>query len=108
MTSDNAVIRHPRPDELSIAEQRFEEIARGVFDVTITQDGSEVTRGKLGRYQAVVFFTAINPPGVEVDALVAWVRAGGAFVGIHSAANTFQKIPAFGEMLRCAQHDSGI
>ncbi len=99
MTSDNTVIRRPKPDELSIAEQRFAEIARGVFDVTITQDGSEVTRGKLVRYQAVVFFTAINPPGVEVDALVAWVRAGRAFVGIHSTANTFQKIPAFGEML---------
>src|SRR5919107_644334 len=53
----------------------------------------------LARYQAVVFFTAINPPGVDVDGLVAWVRDGGAFVGIHSTANTYQGHPAFGAML---------
>jgi hypothetical protein len=70
-----------------------------VFDVTITQDGAEVTRAKLARYKAVVFFTAINPPGVDVDGLVAWVRDGGAFVGIHSTANTYQGHPDFGAML---------
>lgn len=99
MTSDNDVIRRPKPDELSIAERRFAELARDRFDVRITQDGSEVTRDKLPRYAAVVFFTAINPPGVEVDALLDWIKAGGAFVGIHSTANTYQRIPAFGEML---------
>src|SRR5262249_1011952 len=56
-------------------------------------------REKLARYRAVVFFTAINPPGVDKDGLVAWVRDGGAFVGIHSTANTYQDHPAFGEML---------
>lgn len=99
MTSDNDVIRRPKPDELSIAERRFAELSRDRFDVTITQDGTEVTREKLPRYAAVVFFTAINPPGVEVDALLDWIKAGGAFVGIHSTANTYQRIAAFGEML---------
>ena len=70
-----------------------------MFDVTITQDGAEVTPEKLARYQAVVFFTAINPPGVDKDGLIAWVRDGGAFVGIHSTANTYQNHPAFGAML---------
>ena len=70
-----------------------------MFDVTITQDGAEVTPEKLGRYQAVVFFTAINPPGVDKDGLIEWVRKGGAFVGIHSTANTYPKNPAFGAML---------
>ena len=99
MTSDNDVVRRAKPDELSIAERRFTEIAVGRFDVTVTQNGADVTGETLPRYDAVIFFTAINPPGVDVDALVAWVKAGGAFVGIHSTANTFQKIPAFGEML---------
>src|SRR4051794_22073288 len=44
MTSDNDVIRRPRPDVLSVAERHFAELTRGVFDVTITQDGAEVTR----------------------------------------------------------------
>src|SRR3954468_1841144 len=99
MQSDNDVLRRPRPDVLSVAERHFAELSKGVFDVTITQDGAEVTRAKLARYDAVVFFTAINPPGVDVDGLVAWVRDGGAFIGIHSTANTYQGHPAFGDML---------
>jgi type 1 glutamine amidotransferase len=99
MTSDNDVIRRPAPDVLSVAERYFSEITKGAFDVTITQDGSEVSRDKLGRYRAIVFFTAINPPGVDKDALLEWVRNGGGFVGIHSTANTYQSFLPFGEML---------
>src|SRR3954471_19592522 len=78
MSSDNDVIRRPRPDVLSVAERHFARLSKGVFDVTITQDGSEVTRAKLAPYKAVIFFTAINPPGVDVDGLIDWVREGGA------------------------------
>jgi len=99
MGSDNDVIRRSQPELLSVAERRFADLTRGVFDVTITQDGAEVTPEKLGRYQAVVFFTAINPPGVDKDGLIEWVRKGGAFVGIHSTANTYTNYPAFGAML---------
>lgn len=99
MGSDNDVIRRSSPDTLSVAERNFAELSRGIFDVTITQDGAMVTADTLSKYQAVVFFTAINPPGVDVDAVVEWVKRGGAFVGIHSTANTYQRIPAFGEML---------
>lgn len=99
MSSDNDVIRRPAPDVLSVAERHFMEITRGVFDVTVTQAGAEVTREKLVRYDAVVFFTAINPPGVDKEGLIEWVKNGGAFVGIHSTANTFQNFPPFGEML---------
>jgi type 1 glutamine amidotransferase len=99
MSSDNDVIRRPRPEVLSVAERHFAELSRGVFDVTITQDGGQVTPGTLARYQAVVFFTAINPPGVDKEGLIAWVRDGGAFVGIHSTANTYQGYPPFGAML---------
>lgn len=99
MQSDNDVVRRTRPDVLSVAERHFAELSKGVFDVTITQDGAEVTREKLARYDVVVFFSAINPPGVDVDGLVDWVKGGGAFVGIHSTANTYQGHPSFGAML---------
>lgn len=100
MSSDNDVVRRPQPEVLSVAERHFEALSAGVFDVTITQDGRALgSREALSRYQAIVFFTAINPPGVDVDALVAWVRDGGAFIGIHSTANTYQKHPGFGELL---------
>lgn len=99
MTSDNDVIRRAQPGELSVAERHFADLARGLFDATLTQNGAEISREKLPRYDAVVFFTAINPPDVDVDALLAWIKAGGAFTGIHSTANTYQRIPAFGDML---------
>jgi type 1 glutamine amidotransferase len=99
MRSDNDVIRRSPSGELSVAERYFVEITKGVFEVTVTQDGAELTRDKLGRYDAIVFFTAINPPGVDREALVEWVSNGGAFVGIHSTANTYKDFPPFGEML---------
>jgi uncharacterized protein len=99
MSSDNDVIRRPHPDVLSVAERQFAEITRDVYEVTLTQDGSGITPENLARYQAVVFFTAINPPGVDKDGLIQWVNGGGAFVGIHSTANTYQNHAAFGEML---------
>jgi type 1 glutamine amidotransferase len=99
MGSDNDVIRRTRPGVLSVAERYFSELSKGVFDVTITQDGAQVTAETLPAYKGVVFFTAINPPGVDKDGLIEWVRNGGAFVGIHSTANTYQNHPAFGAML---------
>src|SRR5688572_14627857 len=83
MGSDNDVVRRSAPNVHSVAERHFAELSQGNFEVTITQDGAEVTAEKLSQYQAVVFFTAINPPGVDVNALVDWVARGGAFTGIH-------------------------
>jgi uncharacterized protein len=96
--SDNAIVRRPKPDVLSTAEKHFVEMTKGIFDVTTTQDGSVLTAAKLKDWRAVVMFTALQPPA-DKEALVAWVRDGGAFVGIHSAANTFQGYAPFGEML---------
>jgi type 1 glutamine amidotransferase len=99
MNSDNDVIRRAKPDEPSVAERRFAELSRGTFDVTFTQTGANVNAARLADYQAVVFFTALNPPGVDVDGLIAWVKNGGALVAIHSTANSFLQQPAFADML---------
>lgn len=96
--SDNDIVRRIQPEVPSPAEKHFVEITKGIFEVTATQDAAEVSREKLKQYRAVVFFTAINPPA-DKEALVEWVRDGGAFTGIHSTANTFQSYAPFGEML---------
>lgn len=96
--SDNDIVRRVQPDAPSPAEKHFVEITKGIFAATATQDPSEVSREKLKQYRAVVFFTAINSPA-DKEALVDWVRDGGAFTGIHSTANTFQSYAPFGEML---------
>jgi uncharacterized protein len=95
--SDNHILRRRAPDQRSTAEQYFSEYPRGLFEATITQDPTQVSRDKLAQYQAVVFFTAINPP-IDREGLVEWVKNGGAFTGIHSAANTFQDDTPFAEM----------
>jgi hypothetical protein len=99
MSSDNEVIRRTNSTSLSMAERHFLEASKGIFQVTFTQDGKEVTAAKLRDFKMVVFFTAINPPGVDKEGLLEWIKNGGAFVGIHSTANTYQDYPAFGEML---------
>jgi type 1 glutamine amidotransferase len=99
MNSDNDVIRRAKPNEPSVAERHFAELSRDAFDVTFTQAGSDVNAAQLARYQAVILFTALNPPGVDVDGLIAWVKSGGALVGIHSTANSFLHKPEFGKML---------
>ena len=99
MTSDNDVVRRSKSGELSVAERHFRALSEGVFDVTITQNGADLTREALSGVKAVVFFTAINPPGTDIEALLAWVRSGGAFIGIHSTANTYQSQPLFGKLL---------
>jgi type 1 glutamine amidotransferase len=96
--SDNDIVRRTQPEVPSPAEKHFVEITKGIFEVNATQDAAEVSREKLKQYRAVVFFTAINP-SADKEALVDWVREGGAFTGIHSTANTFQSYPPFGEML---------
>ena len=96
--SDNDIVRRTEPEVPSPAERHFVEITKGIFEVTATQNAAEVSREKLKQYRAVVFFTAINPPA-DKEALVEWVKEGGAFTGIHSTANTFQSYSPFGEML---------
>jgi type 1 glutamine amidotransferase len=99
--SDNHIVRRRNPDQLSTAERYFAEYASGVFEATLTQDPAQLRRDRLAQYQAVVFFTAINPP-IDREGLVEWVKNGGAFTGIHSTANTFQDYAPFAEMLGAA------
>src|SRR6185369_538848 len=67
MSSDNDVIRRGKSGELSVAERNFTELSCGVFDLAITQNGADVTAASIAGYQAVVFFTAGNPPSVDID-----------------------------------------
>lgn len=60
------------------------------FEVEATEDSAAFEPGNLGRFQAVVF---LNTTGTvfdesQRDAFQAFVRGGGGYVGIHSAADT--------------------
>lgn len=54
----------------------------------------------LQRYDAVIFANTTGElPLPDRDAFIAWIRNGGAFVGIHSASDTLHGHPPYREML---------
>jgi hypothetical protein len=55
----------------------------------------------LKSYDAVVFYTTGELPIGDADKtnLLAWVKSGKGFAGIHSATDTFYQWPEYGEMI---------
>ena len=62
-----------------------------LFTVEPTQDASVITPEKLKETQVVVFYTTGDLPitPANLEALEQWIKDGGAFLGIHSATDTF-------------------
>lgn len=73
----------------------------GAFDVTVSHDASTLTAATLDRYDAVVFYTTGELPmrRDQKAALLAYVRGGGGFVGVHSATDTFYGWPDYGALI---------
>lgn len=89
-------------DVLPLSMQLMPEIGRKHgFDVVATRDLTFLTPLALEAYDAVVFYTTGELPVSDADraGLMAWIRAGGGFVGIHSATDTFYRWPEYGEMI---------
>jgi uncharacterized protein len=75
--------------------------AAGGFAVTATEDPAAFTPDGLAGYRTVVFLSTsgevLDPSGRA--ALEAYVRGGGGFVGVHSAADTEYGWPFYGELV---------
>ncbi|MEE2636201.1 MAG: ThuA domain-containing protein [Acidobacteriota bacterium] len=67
------------------------------FHLTVSHDASALSQESLRHYDAVVFFTTGELPmdAGQQQALLAYVRNGGAFVGVHSATDTFYEWPEY-------------
>jgi type 1 glutamine amidotransferase len=96
------VVKRPAPGQLSLAEVELTAILkpRG-FAVECTQDCAVLDAANLRKYDVVVFYTTgeLPAPRGGAQALLEWVRAGGAFAGIHCASDTWYGVPAYGEMV---------
>jgi type 1 glutamine amidotransferase len=71
------------------------------FGVEATEDASRFTRKGLGAYRAVIF---LNTTGEVLNnrqqgAFEAYIRGGGGWVGVHSAADTEPAWPFYGKLL---------
>ena len=86
-----------------LSEEILREIGAsiGSFDVTVSRDASTISDRSLQTFDVVSFYTTGELPldDRQKDALLAFVRGGKGFVGIHSATDTFYKWPAYGEMV---------
>jgi len=87
----------------SLVERVLRNLAERTPDiaVVVSRDTSWFDPERLARLDVVLFFTTGELPLSEGrrHALLDWVRAGGAFVGVHSATDTLYQFPAYGEMI---------
>jgi len=76
----------------------------GAFDVDYARTDADLSEkasaAGLARYQGVVFASTTGDlPLPDRDALLAWIAAGHAFIGIHAATDTFHGFPAYLDMI---------
>jgi uncharacterized protein len=71
------------------------------FKVTTTEDVSAFTTENLRHYAAVMFFTTGELPMSDAQkaALLAFVRSGRGFLGVHSATDTFYMWPEYRKLI---------
>ena len=88
---------------LPVAEEVMRELGEqpDAFQVRVFKSAEEITAERLSDYDVVVFNTTGELPmdPVQKGALLAFIRNGGGFVGVHSASDTFYEWLDYGEML---------
>jgi len=83
----------------------------GDFEVTASQDLDELTADNIKKYDVLLFYGSGNnfkSPEQE-KGLLDWVHNGGAWVGVHSATDSFKQSDGYWEMVggRFAGHGGG-
>lgn len=76
--------------------------AKHGFEVTISQAAEEViTPANLKNLDVIIFYTTGELPlsDEQKAAFLDFIKSGKAFIGIHSATDTFYKWPEYGEMV---------
>ena len=83
----------------------------GDFECALSEDLNELTADRIKTYDAVLFYgSGLNfTDAKQEQSLCAFVRNGGAFVGVHSASDSFKKSDAYWELVggRFAGHGHG-
>ncbi len=97
----HSVVKRAAAAKLAHAENVLVEAARGRLTIHPTQDCSQINAENLANYDAVLFYTTgeLPIPGEGKQELLDWIRAGGAFAGIHCATDTFYKFPGYMDLI---------
>lgn len=97
----HSVVRRAAQAKLAYAEAALIDAAEDRMTITATQDCAAITAENLTKFDAVLFYTTGELPISESgrQALLDWIRAGGAFVGSHCATDTFYEFPEYMDMI---------
>ena len=91
-----------RHDVIPLSTQLLPEIGKkNGFDVVATKDLAFLYPEELKKYDGVVFYTTGELPigDAEKANLLAWIKSGKGFIGIHCATDTFYKWADYGDMI---------
>jgi hypothetical protein len=95
-----------RHSSIATAEETLAALAResGLFQVDFCRSAADVqtklSPAGLAAYEAVFFANTTGDLGIpDLGAFLRWVEAGRAFLGAHSASDTYHGAPAFLDML---------
>jgi uncharacterized protein len=71
------------------------------FEITASEDVAVFTAKNLRRYGAVMFFTTGELPMSDAQqvAFMDFIHAGGGFLGVHSATETFHQWPEYQKLI---------
>src|ERR1041385_5436980 len=92
-----------RHDSIPISQQVLQDTASrtGLLEVVPTEDLTLISADNLRAFDAVFFFTSGDLPlsDQQKSDLLAFVRDGKGFGGVHSATDTFFNWPEYGELI---------
>jgi type 1 glutamine amidotransferase len=97
--SKTAGFRH---DAIPAGIQMIRELgAANSFTVTATEDANQFNAGNLAQFEAVVFLNTTGDVlnATQQTAFENYIRAGGGYMGVHSAADTEYDWPFYGELV---------
>ena len=97
--SKTAAFRH---DSIPAGIQAIRELgAANSFTVTATEDAAAFTTSNLAQYETVVFLSTTGDVlnATQQTAFESYVRGGGGYVGIHSAADTEYDWSFYGQLV---------
>jgi len=96
----HSVVARPLTGELSHAEKIFKEVAtKAGYEVYLSQDFHDLKKAdQIEPFDAIALFATGEPP-IDRKALLKWLRAGGALVGIHTATDLWYDWPEYGKII---------
>lgn len=75
--------------------------AQKEFDTAVRKELEKLSPANLAKVDGVIFAnTTGDLPLPDKEGFIAWIKAGGAFMGMHSSSDTFHQFPGYLEMLQ--------